>query len=118
MMFFVLGTREVKERLAVIGAYAVACTVALISPPRPHDSAYQERYFMAMWGMVEQSLSGKVLKESLAMLDSIDVSSGHENNMYGVEDGKYVIREYVNFWGPGRCICAQKVFCVHNNEAF
>ena len=52
------------------------------------------------------------------MLDSIDVSSGHENNMYGVEDGKYVIREYVNFWGQGRCICAQKVFCVHNNEAF
>lgn len=47
--------------------------------------------------MVGQSLWGKVLKESLAMLDSIDVSSGHENNMYGVEDGNYVIREYVNF---------------------
>lgn len=43
---------------------------------------------MAMGGMVEQSLWGKVLKESLAMLDSIDVSSGHESNMHGVEDGK------------------------------
>lgn len=87
MMFFVLGPREVKEWLAVIGACAVACAVALVSPPRPHDGAYQERYFMAVWGMVGQSLWGKVLKESLAMLDSIDVSSGHENNMYGVEDG-------------------------------
>lgn len=92
MVFLVLGAGEVKELLAVIGR-SLCCWLYCGSHlwllfPRPHDNAYHDRYFMAMGGMVEQSLWGKVLKESLAMLDSIDVSSGHESTMHGVEDGK------------------------------